>query len=162
MKLSLVLLFSFFSICTSAQPSNQDIRQVIAEINKLRNSGCQCGDEWMPPVQPVKWNNDLYRVSNKYAKYMYANDHFDHISKSGEDLGDRLNKIGYDWMKIGENLGFGYHDFYSVLEAWIESPSHCTMLMDADMTDMGLSKHRIYWVQSFSKSSKSIAGVSAY
>ena len=82
---------------------------------------------------------------------MAANRHFDHISKEGEDLGDRLDKVDYSWIKIGENLAYGYHDFYSVMKAWKKSPSHCRMLMDPDVTKMGMSKHRIYWVQSFSR-----------
>jgi len=104
----------------------------------------------MPPVGRVSWDVDLYKVSNSYARYMARHRHFDHISKSGEDLGDRLNKVDYEWLTIGENLAHGYHDFYEVLDAWKESPDHCKMLMHPDMNKMGLSKHSTYWVQSFS------------
>lgn len=104
----------------------------------------------MKPVGPVKWDVDLYKVSRTYARYLERHEHFDHISLEGEDLGDRLDHINYDWQKIGENLGYGYDNFYQVLEAWKNSPSHCTMLMDPDVTHMGLSKRGTYWVQSFS------------
>lgn len=88
---------------------------------------------------------------------MYKYKHFDHLSKSGEDLGDRLDRISYPWMKIGENIAVGYRDFYEVLEAWKRSPSHCQMLMDPDMTKMGISKYHSYWVQSFSLPGRGIA-----
>jgi uncharacterized protein YkwD len=160
----IITLFVLVSCTTfiSAQPSDDAIYRVLGEINQLRSQGCKCGDRYMRPVPPVQWNNELYKVSNRYARYMKEYNHFDHVSKSGEDLGDRLNHAGYSWLKIGENLGFGYDDFYSVFAAWKKSPSHCTMLMDPDMTDMGISKHHTYWVQSFSKSPEPLASLSAY
>ena len=146
----LILLLSI-AYTSLAQPSQKDIYRVLAEINKLRSDGYVCGNKRMRPVPPVEWNHQLYVISNDYARYMAKYDHFDHISLDGKDIGDRLNEIGYSWVKVGENLGFGYFDFYSVLEAWKKSPSHCEMLLDPDVTHMGLSKHKVYWVQSFSK-----------
>ena len=129
---------------------------MISEVNDLRVSGCVCGGKWMPPVGRVSWDPGLHLVSNKYARYMERYDHFDHISREGEDLGDRLDRAGYKWMTIGENLAHGYDDFHQVLRAWIESPPHCKMLMHPDMNKMGLSKHNTYWVQSFSGVPKGI------
>jgi len=145
-------LFLFIGIHTVAisQPSKKAIRQVLDEVNDLRQQGYVCGGRWMPPVGRVTWDKELHLVSNQYARYMAKYDHFAHISLEGEDLGDRLNNAGYEWLTIGENLGHGYHDFYDVFEAWKDSPDHCKMLMHPDMTKMGLSKHQTYWVQSFS------------
>ena len=162
MNVKVTFLFCFFYTSVIAQPSQSDVNRVMTEMNKLRSKGCKCGSQWMPPVGPLIWDKNLYLVSNKYARYMEYNRHFDHVSKEGEDLGDRLNKIGYRWQKIGENLAYGYHDFFDVLRAWIDSPSHCKMLMDPDVTRMGLSKHKIYWVQSFSKKRDHISSLSSY
>jgi len=162
MRSTITSFFLLSSVILCAQPSQADIYRVLGEINKLRSSGCKCGSKWMPAVGPLKWNEQLHLVSNRYARYMARHDHFDHKSKTGEDLGDRLDDIGYNWLKIGENLGFGYEDFFSVMTAWQDSPSHCRMLMDPDMTEMGLSKHRSYWVQSFSKAPDPLVSVSAH
>ena len=139
------------------QPSENAINRVMTKINILRSSGCQCGNEKLSPVGPVQWDDQLYAVSKQYAKYMHRHNHFEHLSKNGEDLGDRLDRYGYKWHKIGENLGYGYDDFNEVLKAWIESPSHCRMLMDPDVTHMGLSKKGTYWVQSFARPESSIS-----
>ena len=116
----------------------------------------------MAPAGPLKWHHVLYRVSNTYARYLARNRHFDHISKEGEDLGDRLDHVGYEWNLIGENLGVGYDDFYAVFKAWQESPDHCKMLMNPKMTHVGMSKHKRYWVQSFSREGHEFSTVSAY
>jgi len=155
--LSFLGISIFWSSNVHAQPTKTSIRKVLGEINDLRASGCVCGGRWMPPVDKVSWDGGLYKVSNKYARYMAKYRHFDHVSKSGEDLGDRLDNAGYDWMTIGENLAHGYNDFFDVLQAWKDSPSHCKMLMHADMNKMGLSKHKMYWVQSFSGVPKGLA-----
>ncbi len=157
MRIVILVFLCALSSSIIAQPSKSNIHRVLGEVNLLRSQGYQCGNQKMPAVGPVRWNSDLHKVSNKYARYMSANKHFDHVSKKGEDLGDRLDNISFDWIKIGENLGHGYNDFYDVFEAWKESPSHCKMLMDPDMTDMGMSKYKTYWVQSFSKAHADIA-----
>jgi len=150
------LALTFIAHNLWAQPSQKSIKRVIAEVNDLRESGCVCGGQWMPPVGRVSWDTGLYSVSNKYARYMAKYDHFDHISREGEDLGDRLDKAGHKWITIGENLAHGYDDFYQVMDAWKESPSHCKMLMHPEMNKMGLSKHRRYWAQSFTGVPKGI------
>ena len=54
---------------------------------------------------------------------------------------------GFKWEKAGENLAHGPGYFPDILEAWIQSPDHCRVLMDADMKEMGLAKVGEYWVQ---------------
>lgn len=76
-------------------------------------------------------------------------DVFDHIDREGRTAADRLSSSGYDWQKMGENLAQGYNDFHTVLKAWLQSPDHCKMLMDADVTELGMSKHKDLWVQTF-------------
>jgi len=139
------------STIANAQPKDRDVDLVLAKINLLRSSGCKCGSRQLPPVGPVIWSDQLYEASRAYARYMYKYKHFEHVSLEGEDLGDRLDKINYPWLKIGENLAFGYKHFDETLQAWIDSPSHCKMLMDPDVTEMGMSKRGLYWAQSWGK-----------
>ena len=134
-----------------SQPSQSSIEIVLSEINSLRASGCHCGNTYMLPAPPLRWNVDLYVASNAYARYLHKHKLFSHTTKDGLTLGDRLDQVGYKWSRIGENLGQGYNDFYDVFEAWIESPSHCKMLMDPSVTDFGMSKYYDYWVQTFTK-----------
>lgn len=134
-----------------AQPSTTSINKAMSEINRLRSRGCRCGDDYMPPVHPLRWSKQLYEVSKNYAYFLRRYNIFSHVTPSGRTLGDRLDDIGYDWQYIGENLGKGYGEFYAVFEAWKKSPSHCKMLMDANVTEIGMSRVSEYWVQSFSK-----------
>lgn len=157
LRSSITILCLLLIHTIDAQPTPRDVDLVMAKINLLRSSGLRCGKKYMPPVGPVDWNDELYIASNTYAKYMHRYKHFEHISREGEDLGDRLDRIGYAWLKIGENLAFGYDHFDETLQAWIDSPSHCTMLMDPDVTQMGMSKRGKYWAQSWGKPAPNFA-----
>lgn len=141
-----------FMICVTsemmAQPTPTDISDVLMFINKLRSKGCLCGNEYMPPVSNVIWDNTLYYSAKSHAQYMERTRHFDHIDKYGRDLGDRLDRLGYKWHYFGENLAIGYRDFHEVLKAWRASPSHCRMLMNQNMTAIGLSRYKKYWALS--------------
>ncbi len=151
MKFVLTTILSVYTLLIFAQPTEGAIDKVLKELNHIRSRGCKCGAEYMHPAPPLQWNETLYRVSKDYARYLHSHKLFSHVSHDGKTLGDRLDHIGYTWQRIGENLGRGYDDFYEVLRAWLESDSHCKMIMDPDVTDIGMSKHYDYWVQSFSK-----------
>ena len=84
---------------------------VLESINTLRSRGCRCGNEYFPPVPPLKWNEVLYRSAFLHAKSMYEDDYFSHISPDGKDVGDRLDALGYKWQYAGENLAEGQKNF---------------------------------------------------
>lgn len=147
----IVLLFfavtdSYSQVADTPEVSPQ---YIIQQINKIRTSGCRCGRKRMPPVKPIQWNGKLYTTASTYAKYMYKHKRFSHISLSGENVGHRMDNIGYIYQYSGENIGSGQENFDQVLIDWLESKSHCEMIMNKDMIDMGVGRYGKYWVQHF-------------
>jgi len=122
---------------------------IIERVNEIRSKGCRCGRTKMPPVKPVTWNGDLYKTASDYANYMHRTNRFEHTTRSGENVGDRLDKVGYAFQHCGENIALGYSDFESVLSGWLESKSHCKMIMDTNMKHMAVGRYDKYWVQHF-------------
>ena len=41
--------------------------------------------------------------------------------------------------------------FREVMGDWVDSPSHCRMLMNPKVEEMGVARHSKYWVQHFGK-----------
>ena len=122
---------------------------ILESINKLRVRGCRCGREYYPPVPALKWNDKLYRSAFLHAKSMYEDDYFSHISPDGKDVGDRLDALGYKWQYAGENLAEGQKNYDEAMHDWIASPTHCRMLMNPKMKEIGVAKYNKYWVQHF-------------
>ncbi len=150
MKVLLIIIFAcFLSHSVFSQLPPKTISLITTEINKVRTNGIRCGNTRMPPVHKIYWKEELYGVSLDYATYMNDHKHFAHVSKEGEDAGMRLDNIGYNWRFVGENIAVGQYDFPEVLEDWIESESHCKMLMSKDMHHFAVARNEKYWVQTF-------------
>jgi len=135
----------------SEYPSEEFKEIMLARVNNLRAEGCYCGGEYMEPAKPVVWEDLLYASALSHAKEMRQKNFFSHFSANGLDIGDRLDRLGYPWQVAGENLGEGQRSFREVMRDWIESPSHCRMLMNPKVEEMGVARHSKYWVQHFGK-----------
>ena len=135
----------------SLYPSDDIKDMMLYQVNKLRAHGCFCDGEYMPPAGEVVWNDILYESALSHAKEMKRKNFFSHFSASGLDIGDRLDQFGYPWQVAGENLGEGQKTFREVMRDWIDSPSHCRMLLNPKIEEMGVARHSKFWVQHFGK-----------
>jgi uncharacterized protein YkwD len=52
---------------------------------------------------------------------------FAHVGPDGKDIGERVEKYGYNWKFIGENLGRGQSDIYELITDWKKSFTHCKL-----------------------------------
>jgi len=152
-KVILLLLFplAVFSQSRGSTDTRASIDFMVERVNELRSSGCSCSGRYMPPVAPIQWEDKLVESAMIHASRMHKYRFFAHIGPDGKDVGDRMEKVGYRWQFAGENLGEGQRHFMQVFKDWIKSPSHCKLLMDARMTDMGIARKGRYWVQHFGK-----------
>jgi uncharacterized protein YkwD len=124
---------------------------MLDQVNQLRQSGCQCGTVYMPPVPPLKWNTYLQAAAEAHAKDMYANNYFNHIAPDGSSPIQRAQDAGYTGLYVGENIARGYPTLPSVMLAWQNSESHCEAMMDSLYSEMGAGRESDYWVQEFGR-----------
>lgn len=123
-------------------------------INKTRAKGCNCGDVYMPPTQPIVWNYNLEQSALGHAKDMARRDYFSHTSKDGRSMETRIVTAGYFFkgfksFMIGENIAFGQTGIDEVMEGWFKSESHCKNLMNPGFKEVGVAGYNHYWVQDF-------------
>lgn len=140
-------------IFLSGSTNDYDKEIMVSKVNMIRTSGCICGGKKMQPVKEVVWNNTLYETAFSHAEDMKKHRYFSHFSRKGEDVGERVDKFNYKWMVIGENIAEGQRNFDQALEDWVKSPSHCKMIMDPKVDEMGIARSGNYWVQHFGKRS---------
>ncbi len=145
----LVAFFVFVGTNLLAQPPNRVINHFVNEINEIRTKGCRCGGKKMQPVGKIVWSDHLYATAASHASEMEKYKFFSHFSRNGDDIGDRFDDFDYPWRYAGENLGEGQDTFEEVVKDWLESPSHCKMIMNVNMKEMGIAKRGRYWVQHF-------------
>lgn len=88
----------------------------------------------------LKENQKLNLSADKKLKDMFANQYFEHMSKSGKGVGDLGGEAGYDYVLIGENLAMGnFHDDQALLDAWIASKGHRENIVNKHYTEIGVA-----------------------
>ena len=123
--------------------------QFVDAINAVREHGCQCGGKYFSPVNDVKYNGLLSESASIHAQDIRGQRRLNHYSSRGLNIGERVGRVGYRWAVVGENLAFGHESINEVIEAWIDSNTHCRLLMDKRFKDVGFAKIGPYWVLHF-------------
>ncbi|MCU0369897.1 MAG: CAP domain-containing protein [Bacteroidales bacterium] len=146
--LFMVLYLSVASLdeCFAQEPMKISM---LEEVNKLRRSGCFCGEDFMPPVPALEWNKKLELAATRHVKDMSVNDLSGHMGSNGSLPDDRITGAGYSWSMCGENVASGFYSVKDVVNGWRKSPGHCRNMMDADFREMGAARKGTFWVQNF-------------
>ena len=124
---------------------------VLIEINKLRVTGCKCGDEDMPPVPELVSNSILAQTAINYAHDMNVRNYFSHISPEGTSPIQRASKLGYTGNYVGEVIARNYANPIDVVIGWKNSTDHCKAMMDSIYVDFGAARYNTIWVQEFGR-----------
>ena len=125
--------------------------EMLAAVNQLRASGTTCGGESMPPVKPLVWSAKLEKAAVAHTVYMNETNNFSHQGKNGSWPEDRIKAVGYEYDRVGENIGKGYKDIPAAIVGWKESTGHCKQMMSAEVTEMAAAKVGPYWCQKYGK-----------
>ncbi len=125
--------------------------ETLAYINELRAEGAICGSDDFIPVDPVFWNDVLDKASEMHANDMLANNFVSHVGSDGSLPTDRLEMVNYNFMYSGENVAKGPQSIATVMQEFMNSPTHCAVLMSPHYTHVGISKVENYWVLNFAK-----------
>lgn len=93
-------------------------------------------------LSPLKENDKLNASAKAKVEDMFAKQYFDHYSPSGQGVADLAEKVGYDFVVIGENLALGnYEDDQDLVQSWMLSPGHRENILNDKYQEIGV------WVQ---------------
>lgn len=133
-------------------------KAILGKVNQLRSEAQNCGPELYDPARPVRWNETLGASALAHSRDMADQGYFSHVSPDGTNVGDRARRDGYSWSSIGENIAAGQSSPEQVVSGWMQSPGHCSTIMNPDFTEMGAaysvneaSPSGIYWTQVFGR-----------
>jgi len=83
-------------------------------------------------------NTKLNISGQMKADDMAVGQYFSHTSPSGKNLAYFLKQAGYNYAVAGENLAMGFSDTEELFQAWVNSPTHYSNLVDTDFKEIGL------------------------
>lgn len=125
---------------------------MLAAVNIARSESRSCGSDSMAAVPALAWNCLLKNAAVGHTRDMVDNNFFSHTSSDGSELRQRIERTGYQWNSIGENIARGQRSIAEVMTAWIDSPGHCRNIMGTSFTEFGSSEISFTWTQNFGRS----------
>ncbi|MBI3559125.1 hypothetical protein HY085_01900 [Candidatus Gottesmanbacteria bacterium] len=84
-------------------------------------------------------NDQLSQAAAAKAKDMFAKQYWAHTAPDGVDPWSFILSSGYNYLFAGENLARDFGDSRSVVNAWINSPSHKENLLNPRYQEVGFA-----------------------
>lgn len=100
--------------------------------------------------------SELTQASRRHSQDMADNGIFSHTGSDGSSAGDRMDDACYEWSAWGEIIAAGYTTPESVVNAWMNSGGHRSIILSDDYRDFGAgyvrdsdSSYGHYWTVDF-------------
>jgi len=113
--------------------------EVMKRINAVRTSPRRCGGRPMGPATPLKWDGALASAAASHSLDMAQRNYFDHRSPTGRTVSQRASASNYNWKTVGENIAGGDTSVDEVMQGWLDSPDHCTNIMEPAFADVAVA-----------------------
>ncbi len=121
-------------------------------VNEARVAGRTCGSRgWFEATHALALESRLSAAAQWYSDDMHHNGAWNHIGSDGSTLAERVDRTGYPWLALGENIAKGYTSPESVMAAWLASPGHCANIMRPEITEFGFGRTNVSWTQVFGR-----------
>ena len=112
---------------------------MLALVNEARARPRSCGATAFDAAPPLDWDPDLEIAASRHSDDMATHDFFSHTGSDGGSVGDRATAAGFAWSAIGENIAAGQANADVALRGWLDSPGHCSNLMNPSYTSLGMA-----------------------
>lgn len=90
-------------------------------------------------LDPLSLNQQLTQAANAKAADMFTGNYWAHNNPSGKTPWSFISAFGYKYIFAGENLARDFNDAGSVVNAWMDSPSHRSNLLDKNFKEIGVA-----------------------
>lgn len=90
-------------------------------------------------LEPLSLNQDLVQAASLKGSDMIAKDYWAHTSPDGQTPWSFIKEVGYTYLYAGENLARDFTDSSSVVNAWMNSPTHRANILSSRYHDLGIA-----------------------
>lgn len=90
-------------------------------------------------LSPLTLNGQLSEAAQRKAGDMFAFNYWAHNSPSGRNPWSFFHEVGYKYLYAGENLARDFMNSSSVVDAWMNSPSHRDNVLNSRYQETGLA-----------------------
>jgi len=90
-------------------------------------------------LSPLATNPLLVQAAELKAQDMAAKSYFSHQSPDGKTPWSWLEQAGYGYLYAGENLAVNFADSQDIEQAWMDSASHRSNILNSHFTEIGVA-----------------------
>ena len=91
-------------------------------------------------LPPLSENAQLNAAASAKVADMFGGQYFAHVSPEGKDAAFLVEKAGYEFIAVGENLALGNFENDEILvEAWMNSPGHRANILGKSFLEIGVA-----------------------
>lgn len=90
-------------------------------------------------LSPLTLNGKLNEAAQRKAGDMFAFNYWSHNSPSGRNPWSFFQEVGYKYLYAGENLARDFMNSSSVVDAWMNSPTHRDNILNSHYQETGLA-----------------------
>jgi uncharacterized protein YkwD len=99
---------------------------------------------------PLVLNAELNAAAATHSRDMSLQNRPWHFGSDGSSPLERVSRVGYDKVFLGETISETYENEIATLSAWMENPDTRWVILDNNATDMGFqwfqeSNGKIWW-----------------
>ena len=102
--------------------------ELVAQLNAFRVAEDQ---------ETLVFANGPTQASRRHAADMAFNGVRDFTGSDGSNPGQRMRDTCYEWVTVGQIIGWGFADPGEMAQFWINSPVHRDLLLDSRYDDLG-------------------------
>jgi len=133
-------------------PVPSEVARILELVNEARATGRTCGSAgWLGATDPLALEPRLSAAAQWYSDDMHVNGAWGHVGSDGSTLRVRVDRTGYPWRALGENIAKGHTTVESVMAGWLGSPGHCANIMRPQFTELGFGRAGVSWTQVFGR-----------
>jgi uncharacterized protein YkwD len=104
-------------------------QEVLDAVNRARSQ------QGLPAMRP---HAALARAASAHSADQARLGRLSHAGSDGSSVGERVQREGYRWSSVGENVGGGYGTAAEVVAGWMGSPGHRAIILTAGENHAGV------------------------
>jgi uncharacterized protein YkwD len=90
-------------------------------------------------LQPLNYSSSLSKSAEGKAEDMFKYDYWAHNSPQGKTPWTFFDSVGYKYSIAGENLAKDFYDTDSLMNAWMNSPTHKANIVNTRYQEIGIA-----------------------
>jgi uncharacterized protein YkwD len=104
-------------------------------------------------LAPMRYDDRLVLAAQRHSDDQARSGRMSHTGSDGSNVAVRVDRVGYSWRSLAENVAYGYPDVEAVMAGWMESEGHRRNILSANVhIGVGLAigaDGLPYWTQVF-------------